>query len=75
MKDNIETNEIRVPEGSDYNLNRLQQKLLEVRWVQENPVIHHGFNNSICFDVEHEFTSCYAVSPPISVTLRCCQSP
>ena len=57
MKDN------RMPEYWDENLNRLQQRVLDARWVKKNGINHHVYKNNICIDVEHGFIKRYAVTP------------
>jgi transposase, IS5 family len=51
-----------MPEGWDENPNRLQQKDLDLRWIQKNGVNHYSYKNNICIGVEHGFIRHYAVT-------------
>jgi transposase, IS5 family len=53
----------RLPDGWEENLNRLQQKDLDARWVKKNGINHYGYKNSICIDAEHGFIRRFVVSP------------
>ena len=52
-----------MPEGWVKNLDRLQQKVLDARWVKKNGINHYAYNNNIWIDVEHGFIRLYAVTP------------
>jgi transposase, IS5 family len=53
----------KLPEGWGENLDRLQQKDLDARWVKKNGINYYGYKNSICIDVDHGFIRRYAVTP------------
>ena len=62
-EENKEIKAGRLPEGWDENPDRLRQKDLDARWTKKNGIIHYGYKNSICIDVDHGFIRRYAVTP------------
>ncbi|MCT4367841.1 MAG: IS5 family transposase, partial [Synechococcaceae cyanobacterium MAG-AL2] len=62
-EENKEIKAGRLPEGWDENLDRLQQKDLDARWVKKNGANYYGHKNNICIDVDHGFIRRYAVTP------------
>jgi len=62
-EENKEIKSGRLPDGSDENSHRLQQRGLDARWAKENGVNHYDYKHSIYLDAEHGFIRLYAVTP------------
>jgi IS5 family transposase len=54
-EENAEIKAGRLPDGWDSNLDRLQQRNLDARWVKKNGINHYGFMNRICIYVDYGF--------------------
>ena len=52
-----------LPYGWEENLNHLQQKDLDGRWVKKNCINHYGYKNGLCIDAWDDFIRRFVVTP------------